>query len=150
MTGFKLNDRLYTLYQLYPFGWDPKMECKPVSELAADVLEAEFRGGVRWEPYQGRDSIIGRSFEGKEVVLLGNTDLEEAAAYLPPALEQLRASAETARTAVLCVCDPNKGHRDYAERHSPLVVYAHLPPLSIPDPAKNVALAFTRALQNII
>ncbi|MFA4905637.1 MAG: hypothetical protein WC645_03940 [Candidatus Margulisiibacteriota bacterium] len=150
MTGFQIRSGFYPLEKLYPYGWDRRMECKPVSELAADILEREFPNGVRWEPYQGRDSIIARSFEGKEVVLLGNTDLEEAAEYLPPALEQLRASTETARTAVLCVCDPNEGHRDYAERHSPLLVYAHLPPLSVPDPAKNVALVFARALQNII
>lgn len=147
--GFQLGSRFYPLHELYTYGWDPKMECKPISELAADVLESQF-AEVRWGRFQGRDSIVARSFEGKEAVLLGNTDLVEAAEYLPPALDQLRASPESANTAVLCVCDQNNGHRDRAERHSPLTIFAHLPPLSNEDPAQNVALAFARALQNII
>jgi hypothetical protein len=149
-TGFQLRSRFYSLGQLYPYGWDSRMECKPISELAADVLEAEFPGGVRWGKYQGQDSIIARSFEGREVILRRNTNLEEGMELLPLGLEELRASPEPAMTAVLCVCDPNSGHLDRAEKHSPLVVYAHLPPLDQSDPAKKMALAFARALQNII
>lgn len=147
--GFQLRSRFYTLDQLYPYGWDPKMECKPISELAADVLEAVFVD-VRWGKFQGRDSIIARSFDGRDVIQPGNTNLEEAMELFPLALDELRSSPEPAQAAVLCVCESNSGHRDRAEKHSPLVVYAHLPPLSVPDPAKNVALAFARALQNII
>jgi len=148
-TGFQLRGRFYSLDHLYPFGWDPMLECKPVSELAADVLEAVFVD-IRWAKFQGRDSIIARSFDGRDVIQPDNTNLEEAMELFPLALDELRSSPDPAQAVVLCVCDPNSGHRDRAEKHSPLVVYAHLPPLSQSDPAKNVALAFARALQNII
>lgn len=147
--GFQLRSRFYTLDQLYPYGWDPKLECKSISELAADVLEAEFID-VRWEQYQGRDSIIARSSDDRRVVLLGNTNLDEGMEFMPLGLEGLRAAPELAKTAVLCVCDPGSRHRDSARRHSPLEIFAHLPPLSEADPKKNMALAFARALQNNI
>lgn len=146
-TGFQLRSGFYSLDQLYPHGWDPLLECKPVSELAADVLESQFVD-IRWEEFRGRDSIVAYSYDNKKAVLYGNTNLDEGMELLPLGLEGLRNVPEPSSTAVFCVCGQNSGHRDRAERHSPLEFYLHIS--SINDPANNVVLAFARALQNII